>query len=481
MAKLIQLAEAAELLGVSPEKLTELRSQNKIFGYRDGSTWKFKESELERYAAQEGIVLGAGPAPADDDVMSLTLDADGSASSPAVDAELDEMIDVEDESVLVSEEELGASDPGASSTIIGKDELSDESDLKLAVSDSEIRLDAPGDSELDLGSLSGGSELQLAADSAVPLTEKSEDDAGSSLQLEGSSFEFDFEASGSDLLSADTGKSDSPSDTGDLPGGDGHDLILDGDSLGMDDALELGDDELLLESDSVSNISLDDSEIDLDLASGTDDSLLSDGSGSDVTLNASDSGINLAKPSESGISLETIPSELGGSDMEALELGEAEIIDLDDVEVDLDAATQLKADDDFLLSPVEGALGEEADSGSQVIALDAEEFDEGADTILGDPLGAPVVVDEEFGSLPESRAPAMVAPAGAGAGMVAGEAVEAPYSLWNVVGLALCVLLMAMVGIMCVDLLRNMWSWEQPYTLNSWLMDTILSAFGSSR
>ena len=56
MAKLIQLAEAAELLGVSPEKLTELRSQNKIFGYRDGSTWKFKESELERYAAQEVIV-----------------------------------------------------------------------------------------------------------------------------------------------------------------------------------------------------------------------------------------------------------------------------------------------------------------------------------------------------------------------------------------------------------------------------------------
>lgn len=53
---------------------------------------------------------------------------------------------------------------------------------------------------------------------------------------------------------------------------------------------------------------------------------------------------------------------------------------------DPDAATQLKADDDFMLTPL-GLDGESEDSwedsGTQVIALDSESFDEAADTMLG--------------------------------------------------------------------------------------------------
>ena len=58
------------------------------------------------------------------------------------------------------------------------------------------------------------------------------------------------------------------------------------------------------------------------------------------------------------------PLELGGSAVELLELGEA----------DMAGATQLKSDDDFLLTPVqEDVVPDESDSGSQVIALDSEE------------------------------------------------------------------------------------------------------------
>lgn len=57
-SELIPLAEAAKILGVSPEKLLEMRSSKQIFGIRDGSSWKFKKSELERVA--EDLGLGSG-------------------------------------------------------------------------------------------------------------------------------------------------------------------------------------------------------------------------------------------------------------------------------------------------------------------------------------------------------------------------------------------------------------------------------------
>ena len=46
MANLVEFEQAAVMLGLSHDELAQLRSQNKIFGYRDGASWKFKESEL---------------------------------------------------------------------------------------------------------------------------------------------------------------------------------------------------------------------------------------------------------------------------------------------------------------------------------------------------------------------------------------------------------------------------------------------------
>lgn len=54
---------------------------------------------------------------------------------------------------------------------------------------------------------------------------------------------------------------------------------------------------------------------------------------------------------------------------------------------------------------------------------------------------------------------------------------EAPFSMWNVLSLALCSVLLLMCGMFTFDLLRNMWSWNEAYSVNSSMMDMVLSWF----
>jgi hypothetical protein len=64
------------------------------------------------------------------------------------------------------------------------------------------------------------------------------------------------------------------------------------------------------------------------------------------------------------------------------------------------------------------------------------------------------------------------------AALAAGMALpEAPYSIWNILGLSLCVILLVFGGMMAYDLVRNMWSWDGPLNMNSSLMDTVLGWF----
>ena len=477
MAKLIELDEAAALLGMTPDEVTVARTKGKLFGYRDGVNWKFKENELERYAASEGIVLG-----------DAKPKADSSGSLPkvaAVDEDLSELVDVselelseadeldlvEDESILVSEEELGGSERSAGSTIIGKEDLGADADLILAS-------DSAAGSELNLVDDSvGGSDLKLASDSELTL-ETSESglilDSGLSLEepsglsLEGASdLKLAGDSIGSNILAGEDVLNAGSS------GGDDDDIVLDADDdLSLeDDGLELSDDELILDDDSVSSLDIDDD----------DDVNLLD---SDITLNASDSGINLGSPSDSGISLENTPAELGGSGIEALELGEADFIELDDEDdLDLEGGTDLKADDDFLLTSDDGGVSEESESGSQVIALDeADEFDEVGDTMLADAdmLDADSLDADDLGTgeaeleFDEAATAGAVVAGGAAAATIAAP-IEEEYSIWNVVGLGTCLFFLTLAGVMMFDILRNMWSWNQEYALNSSLMDAIIN------
>ncbi|MGB9620397.1 MAG: hypothetical protein ACPL7K_08290, partial [Armatimonadota bacterium] len=61
------------------------------------------------------------------------------------------------------------------------------------------------------------------------------------------------------------------------------------------------------------------------------------------------------------------------------------------------------------------------------------------------------------------------------AAVAAMPAAETPWGTLWVTMLIVCTVLLALCGMMCFDLVRNMWSWHGPFSLNSFIMDSILS------
>jgi hypothetical protein len=164
-----------------------------------------------------------------------------------------------------------------------------------------------------------------------------------------------------------------------------------------------------------------------------------------VTLSGESSGINIISPSDSGLALDEVALDLSGSTPmgSALDLGD---VSAADSEI---GVTGSKVGEDFQLTPLgEEGVDEEKDS-SQVIALD-ELSEESAGTPLGAPASEAGMLTEDFG--------VGLAP---GAVVVADATADTPFSMWNVMGLASCLLLLGLCGMMLFDLLRNMWSWEQ--------------------
>ena len=447
--KFIELQEAAKLLGMSTDQLIELRSANEIHGYRDGASWKFKSQEIERFASEKGISLGAGDADAgaasppdalDDDFGSL-FEEEGFSDELDLDGD-----DDSGSSILVNDEPRGDGEESTSSTIIGSGK---GADLDLGDAGSDLKL-ADGDSELGAGSELGvGSELDLMSESEIGA-----EAFGGSDVLDGEDSELKL-ASGSG--------------TGDLS-----------------DALSDDIDDLDLESD-------------VELALNEDDDLVlgASGAGSDVTLDAEGSGINLSSPADSGLSLEDDPLELGGSDLgSSLELPEDDdFISLDNVS-DPDEATQLKQDEEFLLSASDDleVEGEDSDSGSQVIALeDSEAFNQDAATMLqpgdgglaaqvapaaamaGGAAAAGMAAGAPAAGMPATGLPAtMSQAAGAPAAMLPAQVTEAPYSIWNVLALLLIVMVLSLTGMLMTDLIRNMWSWDSDYAATTSIMDALV-------
>jgi Helix-turn-helix domain len=430
--KFVDLQEAATMLGLSPEEVVEMRSKGDIFGYRDGASWKFKTEEVQRVIRERGVegrggesgILSAN----DEDFENLIS---GLSSKILAEKAQEES---ESGSVLISEQELGVSSTGQS-TIIGKgkdaDKKAAESDLRLA-SDSDLRLDESGKDVL-----AGGSDKLIEA-------------PGNKLDS----------ASASDVLHGSDLNITTGSGTGDMPGPRPGSTG----ALAADDDLALTDDEQ-------------------DSDSALDEQLMpkkGSGIGSDVTLGSGDSGINLA-PSDSGLSLEEEPLDLGGSGVDQLELPEDEDVIAVQTEegADPEVGTQVKADNEFLLSAGEGMQEDDSDSGSQVIALeDSESFDQDAATML---KSAPAAALEEEAFQPIGVEPGFAGPA---AGVVAAPsyvqvaAAEAPYSVWNVISLGVVAGTLALAGMMMVDIMLNMWVYSGTNGLSSGIMDAFLSMVG---
>ncbi len=513
--KLISLEEAADQLGISKERLLALREANKVPGYRDGASWKFRSEAIDKLAA-EGIPtidpgasdlaldlsdddLGADvpPSPAAAEVSGIDLEMaeDESPSGPessdlsleneemaagsASDISLDEVdeptvagledegsdalalddadeINLNTDSILMSEAELGAMSNRPPSTIIGKAELDLDADLDLSPVDkgagpaSDVKLAAA-----DSGLVPGGDEDELALD--LPSASGDFDNLDE--------LEVDLEAESSRIMSPkDVAKAQSAAKSAaKKKGAELSDIGLapTGSSMsGATSDVNIGS--------GVSNVGLSGLSA-LELDDDDDDQVLGEGSGSDVTLSGESSGINIISPSDSGLALDEVSLDLSGSAPigSSLDLGESVGSELGVETSGIGSALGLglgsKVGEDFQLTPLgEGDEDEEKDS-SQVIALD-ELSEEAAGAPLASSFGDVGMAAEDFGSvgLTPGAMPVGVA-----------TATEMPFSIWNVLGLTSCMLMLGLCGMMTFDLLRSMWSWEGVSSINSTLLEVL--------
>lgn len=415
----------------------------------------------------------------------LTLDLDSDASDAplemppvaeeadppkAAESGLDIDLEIESgddpESILLSEAELGDSADGPASTIIGKADLDEASDLEL--------VSEPPDSKAETGSdvaLADLEDLGLAADATGELPAAAAEGTADFDDIE--ELEIDLEAESSRILTPeDVAAAQAAGSQAQQKAPETSDLDLE-----LDDDLELAatsdagltglsgldsdddDDDLIAgsqvnlagESSAGSGPGLTGlSALELDDDDDDDDFVLGDGS--DLTLSSADSGINLS-PADSGLSLDDAALELTGSALGS--------------EIDFGEASGLVADEpagegaDFELTPMAEDPAAEDDDSSQVIALDEFEEQQGADDLLGAGAGG-----------------AAMAPAAAGFGQGAVVARdEAQFPVWIIALMSLGLILLSLCGMMMIDVVRSMWSWDEPYQVNSTIIDGLSGIF----
>jgi hypothetical protein len=415
MSQLIPLNEAARMLGVSTDRLTEMRSNNEIFGYRDGATWKFKLQEIQRVAEDLGISLGSGKADSDDDDFELS-DSSGNDSLQLLADSGDDLLleDSGDDS-----EELPAGTGKRASDI-------DEDDL-----------------------LFGGSSLKLAAEGKGAGKDKPKKPA---------------DIHEDDLIP----KKNPESSTGKLLAA----LEAEEDRLELapaEDELELADDDSSqedseLESDfEDSEIVLDDSDSSSELVLSSDDPPLKGGkrkAGSDLALESSlDSG---------GSDIDSLDL---AADEDVLSLGDMADPDAATMmqEDDFQLGAVEEADPDESSGSQVIAL-EDSD-----LFTDSS-GDPLADS--GEGLSSPEVIVEEDG-LEAGYADALGGSALAGVGgqaMVMGRP-EVPYSMLQVLALGLVALTLALGCTLLWDIARNLWMAEDR-VISSGLLKIILDTLG---
>ena len=461
MADLLSLSEAAKLLNITEDDLRTLAQESKINGVRSNDGFSFKEAELQRYADEQGITLG------DDASVLVNEGGEGSVitgDGAAADSDLKLADELDDDLELID-----GADQSMELDLSGElDLLDDESEDDSEQDPNENTKFSLGDGSLDLDDLS----LDLADD---------EDDLDPNEKTVFGG-ELDLDADELSLELDDVDQDDKTIFGGTLPEGDA--LNLDGDdelAIDLDDADENEDTQFAIGTD---GFQIDDDELVIG-----DDSELAGGAGSSDVALAGDSGINLGSPSDSGISLEEGAVDLIGGSSPSLELPE----DISDIQ----------QDDEFMLAPSD-ELSEESDSGSQVIALsDSVQFGDplavgGAapvDPLAGnapaDPLAGNVPADPFAGAAPlgpaiggldpnmggVAPAPAdpfgqmgpgpndLATPAPVLAGAPADTAADPPYTFFNVIGLFIIILIQALVAVMMVELISNIWgiyrdSWQ---------------------
>ena len=416
MATYLSLEEAAAKLGITTDRLVELRSQGQVRGFRDGSSWKFPDSEIDRLKDDPDVLgsdiadRGAAKSAGDSNIIGGDVDDSGGGSDVGLGNESLKPGSGSDVNLVPSEG--GGSDVAV---VAGDSELDFESSEDLMEIDSgELQLQEPAvqseASKLDLAvEPNAGSTGPVTDEELKEISESHPDvlapesasgsgldleDDDSDLKLQGddqpskkgkgrtSSLELmddldqpedkKSQSRGSDVLSELDLLSAEQEDSG-LVTGDSENLLSSsglGSSIGADalagsDLSALDDDDALADDDDL-------------VIADDDDDLVIGSAGSDISV-AGDSGINLMSPSDSGLSLESEPLDLAGSSISALDLG-AELSDGGSSgsggsggSGSDGSAVDFQSDEEFQLSPSGVGLEADADSGSQVIEVEDSE------------------------------------------------------------------------------------------------------------
>lgn len=433
----LSLDEAAQTLGISPDRLVEMRSQGEIRGFRDGASWKFPVDEIDRLkdeflddASLSGLGsdVGLGEEPGGSDVALIARSGDGS--------------DVE----VVSSSRTGDSD------LIE----ADDDDLRLSDDGGSGYLDLASEvKEGSTGPVIGLEDLQLA------------EDGGTGPELSGIAPRGD---SGVDVLGDLDLVGQEKGGTGDIIRGDSDPDLALGDLNDSDDALS-DDDDLVIADD--------------------DDDLVLAGGGSDISL-AGDSGINLMSPSDSGLSLESEPLDLAGSSISALDLG-GDSLSPSSGGSGSGSLVDFQADEEFQLSPSGVGIDADDDSGSQVIEVEDSaafvgdvDFGDAAygnsEIVAGEGLLADsgVMADDALVAEDALGDPDMGVQSGTSVAAMGGVPVayETPFTVWQVVVLASILVLMSLCGMLMTDLMRNLWTYSEPSAPVSSLTDALISMIG---
>lgn len=441
----LNLNQAAELLGLSPQRLEELAGTGDIHATNSDDGYTFSQGEIERFADMNGITLGSG--------------TDGNEYN---------LVDDEAESVLVDETPVSAGG-GGSGPIIGAEGGASAHDSDLNLSDSlELELDDGDELSLDLGDgdVDQDDKTQFAVGGDFNFDEQDEFSLDLDEQGEIEADDKTHFAVGEDALNVNAEDELSL----DLGGGPEDETQF---AIGDSADFKVGEDDLVL---------------------GGDESLLaSDAKSSDVGL-ASDSGVNIGSPQDSGISLEGAVDLAGDSSL-SLELPDAGDVQADEEfmlggtpENDMsdsgsqviaisdsaafgdDAATMVApegATDPFAQQPATDPFA--AQVGADPFAAEAG-VDPFATQVGNDPFGAPMGTPQGFDeSAPE---PVMESEMLAEALATGPQLEEASYGFFNVISLFMIFLVQLSIVFLMLDVVRNIWSQhdETPNTVSNYVI-----------
>src|SRR5262249_1381931 len=160
--RFLTLEEAANQLGISVDRLLALRQANKVTGYKDGTSWKFRSEAIEKLASDGIPEIEASPSD-----LALNLDdEDDDYKFPADSSGSLKVEPTDDLDLGLAEEET----PPAQAEAAAHEHVPEAAGSELSLEDEGVSSGPPSDISLEdvdeptVAGLDEGSDDALALD-----------------------------------------------------------------------------------------------------------------------------------------------------------------------------------------------------------------------------------------------------------------------------------------------------------------------------